>query len=67
MRRVRRCVLSPFANAQTGTAIRRAAWAPYRDNDFELHRSEYDVERAVRGATAVGDERLARTYESASR
>ena len=45
----------------------RAAWAFYQDDDFEFRRTEYDVERAVAGARAVDDERLARTYYSASR
>ena len=46
---------------------RRAAWAFYRDGDFDFRRTEYDVGRAIAGARAVGDDRLARAYESASR
>jgi Calcineurin-like phosphoesterase superfamily domain len=45
----------------------RAAWALYREGEFELRRTAYDVERAIAAARALGDEPLVRTYKSASR
>ena len=45
----------------------RAAWALYREGEFELRRTGYDIARAIAAARALGDEPLVRTYESASR
>jgi predicted phosphodiesterase len=46
----------------------RAAWATWNGSDFELHRSEYDVERAVAAAEPLGEwgQMMIKRYTTAS-
>jgi predicted phosphodiesterase len=46
----------------------RAAWASWDGTDFELHRTEYDIERSVAAARDLGEwgERMIHRYTNAS-
>jgi predicted phosphodiesterase len=46
----------------------RAAWASWDGSDFAFHRTEYDLERAIDGARALGEwgERMIQRYAKAS-